>query len=73
MNIEILDDLKSIFHLLLGFITPITPRLGLIIALIYFLYQSWEKEKMRDKRGDVIEFLIGAGGWALVHSILEAL
>lgn len=73
MNVEIFDDLKSLFHFILGFITPIVPRLGLIITMIYFLYQSWEKEKINAKRGDVIEFLIGAGSWALVHSILTVL
>jgi len=73
LNVQIFDDFKSLFHLFLGFITPILPHIGLAVAVIYFLYQSWERETLRSKRGDVIEFLVGAGGWALVNTILRVL
>jgi len=71
--VVVFDDKKSFFHFVLGFLTPVLPREGLIIALAYFLWQSWETEKLKNKKGDVLEFLTGAGGWALVHSILSAL
>lgn len=70
MLVQVFDDRKSLFHFLLGFITPIWPRFGLITALVYFLWQSWETEKLKNKKGDVLEYLTGAGGWALVHTIL---
>ena len=73
MIVEVFDDLKSIFHFFLGFITPILPHLGLAIALIYFLYQSWEKEKIRSKKGDVLEFLTGAGCWTLIKVMIAVL
>lgn len=73
MMIVVFDDKRSIFHLFLGFITPLWPHIGLIIALLYFMWQSWENEGMKSKKGDVIEFLTGAGGWAIVHTITSVL
>lgn len=73
MIVKIFDDLKSFFHFLLGFLVPFWGAYGLIIVVIYFLYQCLEKEKRINKIGDFIEFLTGAGGWALVHTLMAIL
>lgn len=70
--ITILDDLKSLFHLFLGVLTPLLGRLGLLLFLFYMVYQIVEDEDPKRKIGDFFEYLTGVGGCYLMLELIKA-
>jgi len=70
MKIIIFDDLKSYFHFLLGFLTPFLGRWALIAIVIYLTYQYFDKDTPLEKIGDLVEYFLGAGGWALIQATI---
>lgn len=62
MNVEIIDDLFSVGHVVLGALTVIV---GLWILVVYVAYQTIEscikREKWENTLGDIVEFFFGAG------------
>ena len=53
------DDKRSILHTLLGFLSAFTLAWGLVILVLYTLYEIQEKENPIATLGDVVEFIIG--------------
>ena len=70
MKIIIFDDFKSYFHFFLGFLTPFLGRWASIVIVIYLTYQYFDDDKPTEKIGDLVEFFLGAGGWALIQAII---
>jgi len=70
MKVIIFDDLKSYFHFFLGFLTPFLGRWASIVIVIYLTYQYFDKDTPLEKIGDLVEFFLGAGGWALVQAMI---
>lgn len=70
--IVVMDDLKSLFHLFLGFLTPFIGRLGLLLFLFYMVYQIVEDEDPGRKVGDFFEYLAGVGGCYLMLELIKA-
>ena len=66
MRVIIFDDLKSVFHFILGFLTPFLRDLGLIVVGIYLIYQYLDKDSPQERIGDIVEFLLGVGGWGIL-------
>ena len=53
------DDKRSILHTLIGFLSAFTLAWGLVILVIYTLYEIREEESPVATLGDVVEFIIG--------------
>ena len=70
MKIIIFDDFKSYFHFFLGFITPLLGHWALFVVAFYLIYQYFDKDNAMEKIGDLVEFFLGAGGWALVQAMI---
>ena len=73
VRVIIFDDLYSFFHFILGALTPLLGTWGLTVTAVYLIYQYFDKDKPEEKAGDIVEFLLGAGGWALIHTITSVL
>lgn len=58
-RLYLFDDKRSIWHAFLGFLTAFTLAYGLVILLLYTIYQVREKEYPVATVGDVVEFLVG--------------
>lgn len=67
------DDKRSALHAVVGFIAAAFPHIGLILLGFFFIYEAIEPEEVVNKKGDFIEFLIGAAGWALYQMVKSAL
>jgi len=53
------DDRRSVLHSILGFASAFLLVYGLVILLIYLVYEVREKEAPVATVGDVVEFLVG--------------
>ena len=53
------DDKRSILHTVLGFLSAFTLAWGLLILVIFTVYEVREKEAPVATVGDVVEFIIG--------------
>ncbi|NJE04189.1 hypothetical protein [Thermococcus sp. MV11] len=53
------DDRRSILHTVLGFASAFLLVYGLLVLVIYLVYEVREKEYPVATVGDVVEFLIG--------------
>ncbi|GAB6102376.1 hypothetical protein JCM16138_15990 [Thermococcus atlanticus] len=61
------DDKRSIFHSILGFASAFLLVYGLLVLVIFTVYEVREKEAPVATVGDVVEFLIGyVAGLAVV-------
>lgn len=58
-RLYLFDDRRSILHALLGFASAFLLAHGLLILLIYTVYEVRENETPVSTVGDVVEFLIG--------------
>jgi len=58
-RLYLFDDKRSLGHALLGFLTAFTLTWGIVILLLYTLYEIREEESPVATVGDVVEFLIG--------------
>lgn len=58
-RLYLFDDKRSVWHAFLGFLAAFTLAYGLVILLLYTIYQVREKEAPVATVGDVVEFLIG--------------
>lgn len=56
-RVYLFDDKRSIWHVLLGFLSAFTLAYSLAILLLFTLYQIREREN--PVLGDVVEFLVG--------------
>jgi len=70
MKVIIFDDSKSLFHFILGFLTPFLGRWALFAVAFYLIYQYFDKDKPTEKIGDLIEYFLGVGGWALIQVMI---
>lgn len=76
MKVEVFDDLHSLGHLILGFLTAIIPFLRVAIVMLFILYEIVEfmyKYGVKKKRepvenfiGDILEYFLGLGFGAVV-------
>ena len=53
------DDKRSILHTVLGFLSAFTLAWGLLILVIFTVYEVREKEAPVATVGDVVEFILG--------------
>lgn len=53
------DDKRSVLHTVLGFLSAFILVWGLLILVIFTVYEVREKEAPVATVGDVVEFLIG--------------
>jgi len=53
------DDKRSVLHTVLGFASAFSLIYGLVIFLVYLVYEVREKEAPVATVGDVVEFLVG--------------
>ncbi|AFL94733.1 hypothetical protein CL1_0525 [Thermococcus cleftensis] len=53
------DDKRSVFHTILGFASAFLLVYGLLVLVIYLVYEVREKEYPVATVGDVVEFLVG--------------
>jgi len=60
----------DLFHSILGFISGIYPPAGIIILIIFIIYETLDKEKITETIGDFLEYLLG---FVLGHLLLHFL
>lgn len=53
------DDKKSLLHFLTGIATARLGPAGILIIIIFVIYQKREREPYLNKLGDFIEFILG--------------
>ncbi|NJE01840.1 hypothetical protein [Thermococcus sp. JdF3] len=53
------DDKRSVFHTVLGFASAFLLVYGLVVLILYLVYQVREKEYPVATVGGVVEFLVG--------------
>ena len=58
-RLYLFDDKRSLLHTVLGFLSAFTLAWGLLILVIFTLYEVREKEAPVATVGDVVEFIIG--------------
>lgn len=58
-RVYLFDDKRSLWHVVLGFLSAFTLAYSLAILLLFTLYQIRERENPVSTLGDVLEFIIG--------------
>ena len=58
-RLYLFDDKRSILHTVLGFLSAFTLAWGLLILVIFTVYEVREKEAPVATVGDVVEFILG--------------
>ncbi len=53
------DDPASLVHIILGIFASIFPLIGIMITMIYLFYQYIDTEDVAEKKGDLIEYILG--------------
>ena len=57
-RLRVFDDFYSFIHFFFGFLSTLL-NISLEASIIFVAYQYYEKESIKSKKGDFIEFCIG--------------
>ena len=59
-SIVIFDDVHSILHVLIAFLLAmLSPTIALAVTICYVAYQWIDDDDIKERKGDLIEWMIG--------------